>query len=168
MFEMRKSFFLLLLLPAITACSVLNGDADDVTSATALPLYPNVEWSNPKPAVRAFEYGGKTVQVNGFEITAQSKQDSGEDLGYENASYTDDDFWFFYLGNDVLKNLGYTEVFAEEDKFDRQLAAFRNSDGRVLILSNLVEYAVSSELASDCPCTYHFAIFTNDERFKMQ
>ncbi len=68
------------------------------------------------------------------------------------------------MGNDSLKNLGYEEVFAEEDKFDRQLAGFRDDLGHVLILSNLVEYSFVSEAFSDCPCTYHFAVFTNDER----
>ena len=129
-------------------------------------MYPLAEWEDAREASRVFVWEGREVTVKGWETQGTLDQNMDLDLLDEKVDFANDDFWQFMIGGEMLKNLGYEKILAQEEKEDRQLVALRSNDGYLLIISSIVDY-FDPELLM-CPCEYTFTVFTDDERVQLK
>ncbi|MBU2259916.1 hypothetical protein KKC44_04915 [Patescibacteria group bacterium] len=133
-----------------------------------LPLYPLAQWSEPQKAERSFDREGVLTTVQGKEVMGTVDDENRKQFFYTDSEFRDDDFWRYYLVDETLMKIGYQTIFVEEYKEDRQFVGLRDDDGHVLLLSNIVEFANDNQDEPECPCTYTFTIFTNDERVVLE
>jgi len=132
-----------------------------------LPLYPQAQWAEPQDAQRSFVWEGTETTVFGKELIGTYDDKKQKKLFYKESEFADDDFWKYYLADETLLKIGYKTIFVEEYESDRQFVGLRDEEGHVLLLSNIVEFANDNVAEPECPCTYSFTIFTNDERVEL-
>ncbi|MCF7844438.1 MAG: hypothetical protein K9M03_01240 [Kiritimatiellales bacterium] len=151
----------------ISGCSPKN-ESPPLQASYIIPLYSHAVWSQPLESERTFEWEGELTTVQGREVTGTYEEGVQNSLQYSDMEFADEDFWKYYLGEDTLKLSGFDTIFIEEEDYDRQFVGLRDEAGHVLLLSNIIDFDVNIAFAPECPCTYTFTIFTNDERVVLE
>jgi hypothetical protein len=123
---------------------------------------PKLEWRTVKDpdtgSERTFKGHAVTCTVDENEVGDSTP------LVYKDSDFMDEDFWWYYVGNNALKNLGYPEAFVYEQSFDRQYMGLLNEQGNVVMLSSIREFDMPFPEDPQCPCKYTLSVFTDDER----